>query len=112
MLTDNVSLNAQNIPLVLFAGIPASIIAPFLWIQGVVRLGANKASIFMNLTPVFTAIIAVSFLHEQLHSYHLIGGGIALLGVVVAQRLRTPLTRKKKPESVKSTEKDVCSSAD
>ncbi|MDU7483444.1 MAG: DMT family transporter [Hafnia alvei] len=112
ILTDNVSLNAQNIPLVLFAGIPASIIAPFLWIQGVVRLGANKASIFMNLTPVFTAIIAVSFLHEQLQSYHLIGGGIALLGVVVAQRLRTPLTRKKKPESVKNTEKEVCSSAD
>ena len=77
-----------------------------------VRLGANKASIFMNLTPVFTAIIAVSFLHEQLHSYHLIGGGIALLGVVIAQRLRTPLARKKKPESVESAEKKACPTSD
>jgi len=42
LLAPNVALNAHNIPLVLFAGIPASIIAPFLWIQGVIRLGANK----------------------------------------------------------------------
>ena len=87
----DISLNAQNIPLVLFAGIPASVIAPFLWIQGVLRIGASTTSIFMNLVPIFTAIIAVLFLHETLHSYHFIGGGVTLLGVLVAQRLRTPL---------------------
>lgn len=95
LMAHDVHLTSQNIPLVLFAGIPASIAAPFLWIQGVMRLGANKASIFMNLAPVFTAIIAVLFLHEQLHSYHLIGGGVALLGVILSQRLRTPLGRRK-----------------
>jgi drug/metabolite transporter (DMT)-like permease len=98
LMAHDVQLTSQNIPLVLFAGIPASIAAPFLWIQGVMRLGANKASIFMNLAPVFTAIIAVLFLHEQLHSYHLIGGGVALLGVILSQRLRTPLGRRKTAE--------------
>ncbi|CNI08659.1 integral membrane protein [Yersinia aldovae] len=93
LMASDVQLTAQNIPLVLFAGIPASIMAPYLWIQGVMRLGANTASIFMNLTPVFTAIIAVTLLHEQLHSYHLIGGSITLAGVILAQRLRTPLRR-------------------
>lgn len=87
----DISLNAHNIPLVLFAGIPASIIAPFLWIQGVMRMGASTTSIFMNLVPIFTAVIAVLFLHETLHSYHFIGGGVTLLGVIVAQRLRVPL---------------------
>lgn len=91
LMAPDISLNGQNIPLVLFAGIPASIIAPFLWIQGVMRMGANTASIFMNLAPVFTALIAVLFLHETLHSYHFIGGGITLFGVILAQRLRTPL---------------------
>mgnify|MGYP003774291975 CR=1 FL=1 len=87
----DVALNAHNLPLVLFAGIPASIIAPFLWIQGVLRMGASTTSIFMNLVPIFTAIIAVLFLHETLQSYHYIGGGITLLGVILAQRLRVPL---------------------
>lgn len=70
----DVSLNLHNLPLVAFAGLFASIIAPFLWIQGVQRLGASTTSIFMNLTPLFTAVIAVLFLHEHLHSYHWIGG--------------------------------------
>ncbi|MFP9228522.1 DMT family transporter [Pectobacterium cacticida] len=93
LLTSNVELNAQNLPLVIFAGIMASIIAPYLWIQGVMRLGASRAAIFMNLTPIFTAIIAIGLLHEPLHRYHLVGGGVTLLGVVLAQRLRIPLGR-------------------
>nr|WP_314265073.1 DMT family transporter [uncultured Moellerella sp.] len=93
LLADDVSLNKDNVGLVIFAGLVASIIAPYLWIQGVVRLGANTTSIFMNFAPVFTAGIAVFALNEQLHSYHLIGGGVVLLGVMLAQRLRTPLTQ-------------------
>ena len=88
-----VALNADNIPLVLFAGLFASIVAPFLWILGVQRLGASTTSIFMNVVPVFTAIIAVLFLHEQLHAYHWIGGGLTLVGVILAQRLKTPLRK-------------------
>ena len=96
LMAPDVSLNTQNIPLILFAAIPASIIAPYLWVQGVMRLGASTASIFMNLAPIFTAIIAVTFLHESLHSYHFIGGGITLAGVFLAQNLRKPLIVNKK----------------
>ena len=89
----NVALTSDNIGLVLYAGIAASIFAPLLWILGVTRLGANAASIFMNLAPILTAIIAAVFLKEELHSYHIIGGGVVLIGVILAQRLRTPLTQ-------------------
>lgn len=92
----DVQLNSHNLPLVLFAGTFASVLAPFLWIKGVQHLGASTASIFMNLVPVFTAIIAVVFLHEQLHLYHWIGGALTLTGVALAQRLRTPLRSAKK----------------
>lgn len=93
LLAKTVEITAANINLILFAGIAASLIAPYLWIQGVFRLGANTTSIFMNLAPVFTAIIAVLFLNEKMHSYHLIGGGVVLLGVILAQQLRAPLTQ-------------------
>ncbi len=98
LLAPDISLTARNIPLVMFAGIAASLAAPYLWIQGVMRLGANTASIFMNLAPVFTAVIAVLFLREDLHSYHVIGGGITLFGVILAQRLRIPLIRRDRTE--------------
>lgn len=94
LLTPDIALTTHNLPLVLYAAIPASIAAPWLWIQGVIRLGANTTSIFLNLSPVFTAIIAIIFLHEKLHSWHWIGGILTLAGVVLAQRLRTPIGRR------------------
>lgn len=95
LMTPDVALTPHNLPLVAFAGLFASILAPWLWIHGVQKLGASITSIFMNLTPVFTALIAVLFLHEHLHSYHWIGGGLTLTGVLLAQRLRRPLSARK-----------------
>ncbi len=86
-------LTAGGVPLVLFAGIPASFIGPFLWMHGLAKLGPSKTTTLMNLLPVFTVIIAVLFLGEPLHAYHLIGGGVTLLGVVLVQYLKQPLRR-------------------
>lgn len=78
-------LSAQNIPLVIYAGIFPSLFAPFLWMQGVRYLGPSRASIFLNIMPVATVAIAVSVLNEPLHGYHVLGGTMALAGVMIAQ---------------------------
>ncbi|AWP76551.1 DMT family transporter [Bordetella bronchiseptica] len=85
LLTPASPLNAQNIPLVLYAGIFPSLFAPFLWMQGVRYLGPNRASIFLNLMPVVTVAIAAAFLGETPHLYHIAGGLMALAGVSLAQ---------------------------
>ncbi|WP_317204143.1 DMT family transporter [Janthinobacterium sp.] len=87
-------LTAAGLPLVLFAGIPASVLAPFLWMHGVGKLGASRTTTLMNLLPVFTVAIALLFLGETLHGYDVIGGGVTLLGVVLAQYLKRPLRRR------------------
>lgn len=84
-------LTAANLPILLYAGIAASIVSQFLWMKGVSHLGASHCSVFVNLMPVFTVIIAVLVLGEDLHSYHAIGGGITLLGVMMAQLLKQRL---------------------
>jgi len=78
-------LTAANLPLVLYAGIAASILSAFLWMKGVAGLGAARASIYMNLVPLMTALIAILLLSERLHGYHLIGGAVTLAGVLLAQ---------------------------
>ncbi|WP_434778812.1 DMT family transporter [Neisseria sp. Ec49-e6-T10] len=104
LMSANWTLNAQNIPLVLFAGIPASIVAPFVWILGIHHLGADKASVFLNLAPVLTAIIAVVFLKEHLTLHFVIGGSVVLFGVLLAQFVKKPLftTQKSKPAQITS----------
>lgn len=99
LLSDNITINSDNVWLVLYAGIPASIIAPFVWIMGIKKLGANKTALFLNLTPFITAIISIIFLHETLYSYHIIGGGMSIIGVILAQNLKSPLLKKASNES-------------
>lgn len=80
-----------SLPLIAYAGLCASVLLPVLWMQGVKHLGPNRCAMYMNLLPVFTAAIAVGIFGEQLHLYHLFGGGAALAGVLMAQLLRKPL---------------------
>ncbi len=87
-------VSKAGLPLVLFAGIPASIVAPFLWMHGLAKLGPSRATTLMNLLPVFTVIIAMLFLGETLHAYDVIGGGVTLLGVLMVQLLKQPLRAK------------------
>ena len=84
-------LNAQTLPLIAYAGIGSSVLLTFLWIRGVHHLGPNRCSIFLNLLPVFTAAAAIVILGEPLHLYHIVGGGLALLGVACAQLFQSPL---------------------
>ncbi|MGX8942045.1 hypothetical protein ACWWJF_19040 [Symbiopectobacterium sp. Eva_TO] len=41
-------------------------------------------------TARFPIIQQSPLLHETLHSYHIVGGILVLLGVVMAQHMRTP----------------------
>ncbi len=93
LLAPHSPVTAANLPLLLYAGIAASIISQILWMNGVAHLGASHATVFMNLFPIFTVIIAVVALDESVHSYHAIGGGITLIGVLLAQLLKQRIVR-------------------
>jgi drug/metabolite transporter (DMT)-like permease len=80
-----VSLSNESLPLVLYAAIPTSILATWLWMQSIHYLGADRTAMFMNLLPVFTAIMATLILDEQLSNYQLIGGALVLAGVITTQ---------------------------
>ncbi|WP_447955960.1 DMT family transporter [Vreelandella sp. EE7] len=84
-------VDGQNVWLILYAGIPASIITTFLWMRAVRQIGANQSSIFINLMPLFSALIAMAFLGERIASFHLFGGVLILAGVIMAQTLTRPL---------------------
>ncbi|WP_224970391.1 DMT family transporter [Acinetobacter oleivorans] len=84
------ALNAQNAPSAIYAGVFASLIAPLVWMLAVQQLGPNRTSIFMNLVPVFTAVIASIWLSEQWTIYHTIGGIVILIGIIMAQKKVSP----------------------
>lgn len=80
------AIDQHNVSSVLYAGIFPSLIAPLLWMLAVQIIGPNRTSIFMNLMPVCTAIIAKLWLGEAWTIYHSIGGLVILSGILLAQK--------------------------
>ena len=79
-------INSANVASVAYAGLFPSIIAPLVWMISIQKIGPNQSSIFMNLMPVFTAVIAYIWLGESWSIYHTIGGVMILIGIYMAQR--------------------------
>jgi drug/metabolite transporter (DMT)-like permease len=91
LLSQKTGLNLSNIPLVLYACIPTSMLAPLLWMKAISVLGPSRTTLFFNLIPLLTALIASVALGEQLALYHLLGGVLTLSGVIMAERWTTPV---------------------
>jgi drug/metabolite transporter (DMT)-like permease len=72
-----------------YVSVLASVAAFMAWSVGIKGIGAARGSIFLNLIPVFTAVIAVLTLGERIGLVQLIGGVLVIGGVTLAS-LRGP----------------------
>lgn len=78
--------SSSSVFTILYTGVFASIVAFISWNTAVVRVGANKAGIFLNLIPVFAVIFAVLFIGEKIMWYQLAGGLSVIAGVYLSAR--------------------------
>ncbi len=67
-----------------YVAVFASIVAFFSWNKGVSIIGPNRASLFLHLIPVFSAIWAISFLNEKFAFFHVIGVFFILSGIILS----------------------------
>lgn len=85
-------LRPATVGAVLYTAVFASIGAVVLMNLGIQHVGPGTASMFVNLIPVFTTVLAVTFLNEAFRLYHAAGIVMVVLGVYMSTRLRTPAT--------------------
>ena len=62
-----------------------SLVSQMFYVRGVEAIGANRASLFINLIPLFGAIGAVLILGEQLQPFHFVAGALITAGIVLAE---------------------------
>lgn len=86
LTSHRMAITASAVPLIAYAALLASVIAPWLWMLSIERLGADRTAMFMNLLPIMAAGIASIMLNEHLEAYHYIGGIMVLTGVALAQK--------------------------
>ena len=70
----------------LYFGTCPTFLAYLCWNQGIKLAGPNAAGLFINLLPVFAAILAIFFLGERLAWYHFVGMALVFSGMLLFNR--------------------------
>ena len=71
--------------LLAFVSIFPSTVAQVFLIRGIRIIGPSRAGLFVNLVPVFGALLAIAVLGEQMAYFHLIALAAVVCGIVVAE---------------------------
>jgi drug/metabolite transporter (DMT)-like permease len=69
----------------------ASVLAYVFWNHAVAQVGANKAGLFLHLHPAFTTVLAMVFLGEALHGYHIVGIAFIVAGIYLTTAAPGPV---------------------
>jgi len=86
------TIDATTIAVLVYVGIFPSAVGYLFFNRGVLLIGANRAAPFLHLVPAFGSVMAIAFLGEQLHVFHIVGYALVLVGITVAAR--TPIKAK------------------
>ena len=81
-----VHLPTEAIISLLILSILGTALAHWFWQDGVAKIGAAEAGIYLYLEPIATTLIAVPYLHETFGIFTALGGSLVLIGVWVAGR--------------------------
>ncbi|HXV87394.1 MAG TPA: DMT family transporter, partial [Gemmatimonadales bacterium] len=80
------TLSPRGVAALLYLAIPGLALGQWFWQEGVARLGAARAGLFLYLEPLATLTLAVPLLNEPFGLLAAAGGGLVLAGVYVGQR--------------------------
>ena len=78
--------NGGLITALLFVAIGPAVVAYRCWGLGVQRVGPDIAVFFVNLTPLFAALLSLAFLGEMPHLYHVLAFLLIVGGILLSSR--------------------------
>jgi drug/metabolite transporter (DMT)-like permease len=81
---------ARGLGVLLYAALLPSLLAQILYMRGVELIGPGRAGVFVNLVPVFGALLAVALLGETFEPYHGVALVLVVAGIAIAQRIARP----------------------
>jgi drug/metabolite transporter (DMT)-like permease len=82
----NIIWNQEMIMAIIYIAIFPSIVSYIAWNHGMHKLGASLGGQYIHLMPLFGAFMAVIFLKERIHTYHIVGALCIGLGLWLSIR--------------------------
>ncbi|MGB3027916.1 DMT family transporter [Paradevosia shaoguanensis] len=62
-----------------------SVVAQLFYARGVELIGANRASLFINLIPVYGTLLSIVILSEPIEPYHMVTAVLVVVGIALAE---------------------------
>ncbi len=81
-----ISINKFFIAILLYVVIFPAIAAYYCWQKAIELIGPNRSAIFVQLMPLFSALMAILIFKEKFQLYHFIGGTFILTGIYLSNR--------------------------
>ena len=82
----DVNLNKAFFVILFYVVIFPALAAYYCWQKGVEIVGPNRATMFVQLMPLLSAILAIIIFREKLELYHFIGASFILSGIYLSNR--------------------------
>ena len=82
----HINVNPGSLASLAYVGIFPSFLGYIFYNRGVAEVGANKASLFIHLMPVFGTLLSAIFLAEIPHWYHYLGIALIFSGIWLTMR--------------------------
>ncbi len=67
-----------------------SFLSQIFYLRGVDLIGPGRTGVFVNLVPVFSAVLAVVLISEPFAAFHAVALVLVIGGIWLAQRTRKP----------------------
>ncbi len=71
--------------LIIYVMIFPSILAQLFYARGVEIIGSNRASVFINLLPVFGTVISVLIVGEKFQFFHFVAAVLVVFGIILSE---------------------------
>ena len=82
----NIEINKAFILILLYVVIFPAIAAYYCWQKAIELIGPNRSSMFIQLMPLFSALMAIIIFKEKFQLYHFIGATFIISGIYLSNR--------------------------
>ena len=81
-----VPINKFSVAILFYVVIFPAIAAYYCWQKAIELIGPNRSAIFVQLMPLFSALMAILIFKEKFQLYHFIGGTFIVSGIYLSNR--------------------------
>ena len=81
-----VNFNKAFFSILFYVVVFPAIAAYYFWQKGIEIIGPNRASMFIQLMPLFSAVMAIIIFNEKFELYHFAGATFIVLGIFLSNK--------------------------